>query len=56
MLSDLWGLDPDPTARATLDNHMARLRRKIERDPRAAALPSSPCIGWLTASEGGTTS
>jgi len=33
MLKDLWGLDPTYTTR-TLDNHMARLRRKIERDPQ----------------------
>ncbi len=31
MLSDLWGLDGGASTR-TLDNHVARLRKKIERD------------------------
>lgn len=32
MLADLWGLDAHYTTR-TLDNHVARLRKKIELDP-----------------------
>ena len=32
VLKDLWGLDGRVTTR-TLDNHVARLRRKIEPDP-----------------------
>ncbi len=32
LLKELWGLDRTHTTR-TLDNHVARLRKKIERDP-----------------------
>jgi DNA-binding response OmpR family regulator len=32
ILKDLWGLGPFRSTR-TLDNHVARLRRKLERDP-----------------------
>jgi DNA-binding response OmpR family regulator len=32
ILRDLWGLGPHDSSR-TLDNHVARLRRKIEADP-----------------------
>lgn len=32
LLKDLWGVDRAATTR-TLDNHVARLRKKIERDP-----------------------
>jgi DNA-binding response OmpR family regulator len=32
ILRDLWGLGPFRSTR-TLDNHVARLRRKLERDP-----------------------
>ena len=34
MLKDLWGVDGRHTTR-TLDNHVARLRKKIEADPAA---------------------
>lgn len=34
LLRDLWGLDPRHSTR-TLDNHVARLRKKIEVDPAA---------------------
>jgi DNA-binding response OmpR family regulator len=37
ILKDLWGLDRFATTR-TLDNHVARLRKKIEPDPDAPAL------------------
>jgi DNA-binding response OmpR family regulator len=32
LLLDLWGV-PDAACTRTLDNHVARLRKKIERDP-----------------------
>ena len=32
LLRDLWGV-PDAASTRTLDNHVARLRKKIERDP-----------------------
>ena len=31
MLRDLWGV-PDAASTRTLDNHVARIRKKIERD------------------------
>jgi two-component system alkaline phosphatase synthesis response regulator PhoP len=36
ILKDLWGLDRFATTR-TLDNHVARLRKKIEPDPESPA-------------------
>ena len=32
LLSDVWGPDENPTTR-TIDNHVLKLRKKIERDP-----------------------
>jgi DNA-binding response OmpR family regulator len=37
ILEDLWGVDAYTPTR-TLDNHVARLRRKIERDPQQPRL------------------
>jgi DNA-binding response OmpR family regulator len=37
MLRDLWGV-PDAASTRTLDNHVARLRKKIERSPAAPEL------------------
>jgi len=37
ILRDLWGVGPHDATR-TLDNHVARLRRKIEADPAAPRL------------------
>jgi DNA-binding response OmpR family regulator len=46
ILADLWGLDRYTTTR-TLDNHVARLRKKIERDPAApAALLTVHGVGY----------
>jgi two-component system, OmpR family, alkaline phosphatase synthesis response regulator PhoP len=34
LLSDVWGPDESPTTR-TIDNHVLKLRKKLERDPEA---------------------
>jgi two-component system alkaline phosphatase synthesis response regulator PhoP len=34
LLSDVWGPDENPTTR-TIDNHVLKLRKKLERDPEA---------------------
>jgi len=33
LLDEVWGYDNFPLTRTTVDNHLARLRQRIEEDP-----------------------
>lgn len=51
LLRDLWGVSPRHSTR-TLDNHVARLRRKLERDPaRPRVLITVHGIGYRLEAE-----
>jgi len=41
MLNEVWGLENYPTTR-TVDNHVATLRAKLERNLRAASSADRP--------------
>jgi len=52
LLRELWGLGPRASTR-TLDNHVARLRRKLERDPaRPRLLVTVHGVGYRLTAEG----
>ncbi|HZM15115.1 MAG TPA: response regulator transcription factor [Candidatus Krumholzibacteria bacterium] len=53
LLNDIWGYEVFPTTR-TVDNHIARLRKKIEADPEAPQyIRTARGAGYLFEPEGG---
>ena len=55
LLNDIWGYEVFPTTR-TVDNHIARLRKKIEDDPETPQyIRTARGAGYLFEPEGGST-
>jgi DNA-binding response OmpR family regulator len=53
LLSDVWGPDENPSTR-TIDNHVLKLRKKLERDPeRPRHLVTMHGVGYRFSRDGG---